>query len=614
MNYVDTIRDSGIDMTDMFCGCGGSTTGAKLAATGVHVRMAINHWDLAIETHNTNHPETDHDCNDISAADPRRYPRTRILWASPECVTHSLAGGGRYDYEYDQQLARAQADLFAEEPPLPNAAAQRSRATMGDVVRFTRHHRYDVVVVENVVDIKRWPLYASWRQEMTALGYQSREVFLNSMFAFPTPQSRDRIYVVFWRAGNRAPNLDFHPPAWCPRCETGVESVQAWRDTPIGRARWGRYQQQYDYVCPRCAGLVEPYYFAAFNCIDWAIPAERIGDRKRPLAAKTLERVAYGLDRFGRQPLIITTRYTSGVDYRVRAAGAGPLPVQPADLSHALLSPFLLQTSRTGAPAFGAAGPADTQTTAQTLGVVGVPFVVDTAFDDPDRSTGSAEVIRAQTTRQTLAVVGSPFLSLQYTPGDARGIHEGAGVITTSDHHALVCPPAWVISMNQYPDKKGVDGAVDPVPTVTTAPARFALAAAPFIADLFGSSKASPVTHQLGAVTAGGVNYGVVSQESVRAFLAHFYSGGGQASGLAEAAPAVTTHDRTAVVEVDPASIRVEDCTFRMLRPHEIGAAMAFPGEYVVLGNQREQVKQLGNAVTPPAARDLIARCIETLL
>jgi DNA (cytosine-5)-methyltransferase 1 len=50
-----------------------------------------------------------------------------------------------------------------------------------------------------------------------------------------------------------------------------------------------------------------------------------------------------------------------------------------------------------------------------------------------------------------------------------------------------------------------------------------------------------------------------------------------------------------------------------MLEPHEIQAAMAFLPDYQVLGNKREQVRQLGNAVTPPAARDLIAAIAESL-
>jgi DNA (cytosine-5)-methyltransferase 1 len=50
-----------------------------------------------------------------------------------------------------------------------------------------------------------------------------------------------------------------------------------------------------------------------------------------------------------------------------------------------------------------------------------------------------------------------------------------------------------------------------------------------------------------------------------------------------------------------------------MLQPHEIAAAMAFPDDYKVLGNQREQIRQYGNAVTPPVMTELFRRCVATL-
>jgi site-specific DNA-cytosine methylase len=63
-------KKSFITLTDQFCGAGGSSIGATMA--GAEVRLAMNHWKLAIETHNTNFPNVDHDCTDISAVNPRR--------------------------------------------------------------------------------------------------------------------------------------------------------------------------------------------------------------------------------------------------------------------------------------------------------------------------------------------------------------------------------------------------------------------------------------------------------------------------------------------------------------------------------------------------------------
>lgn len=77
-------------ITDLFAGAGGSTTGA-IQAPGVDVRIAANHWQLAVDTHNANHPSTDHACVDLHMEDPRNFPRTDMLWASPECTKWSVA-------------------------------------------------------------------------------------------------------------------------------------------------------------------------------------------------------------------------------------------------------------------------------------------------------------------------------------------------------------------------------------------------------------------------------------------------------------------------------------------------------------------------------------------
>lgn len=63
----------------------------------------------------------------------------------------------------------------------------------------------------------------------------------------------------------------------------------------------------------------------------------------------------------------------------------------------------------------------------------------------------------------------------------------------------------------------------------------------------------------------------------------------------------------------EPATIDPEDCTFRMLEPHEIAAGMSFPTDYLWAGTKREKVRMAGNAVTPPAARDLVWAVVESL-
>jgi DNA (cytosine-5)-methyltransferase 1 len=59
--------------------------------------------------------------------------------------------------------------------------------------------------------------------------------------------------------------------------------------------------------------------------------------------------------------------------------------------------------------------------------------------------------------------------------------------------------------------------------------------------------------------------------------------------------------------------VKVEDCLFRMLEPHEIGRAMSFAGDYIVVGNKRERVRQYGNAVTPNVAEVIVSALVEAI-
>ena len=82
-----------LTITDLFCGGGGSSTGA-IQIPGVEIKIAANHLQLAVDVHNQNHPDADHAAVDLHEEDPRYFPRTDILWASPECTKWSQASGG----------------------------------------------------------------------------------------------------------------------------------------------------------------------------------------------------------------------------------------------------------------------------------------------------------------------------------------------------------------------------------------------------------------------------------------------------------------------------------------------------------------------------------------
>jgi DNA (cytosine-5)-methyltransferase 1 len=319
---VSRLIDAGVDagrIIDLFCGAGGSSIGAELA-TGRLV-LGLNHWKRAIETHATNFQHADHDCEDVSSlttAQIRRYlqhAKPTMMIGGPECTNHSIAKGGR--------RRKPQAASLFEDGPAGDAEQDKSRATMWDIARFAEQaillgHPLQAIVVENVVDAFKWGadddggLFNAWLTAIDSLGYEHEIVWLNSMFAPPAPdaapQSRDRMYVVFWRKGIRHPNLRVEPPAWCPHCERLVRGQQTWKKP--GQRPWGRYGAQYLYGCPDCHKPALPGAFPAISIIDPDLPAERIGDRARPLAPNTRERIRRGLERLEREPFAI--RLTHG--------------------------------------------------------------------------------------------------------------------------------------------------------------------------------------------------------------------------------------------------------------------------------------------------------------
>lgn len=404
-----------VTITDMFCGAGGSSTGAVNA--GATVSLAINHWDRAIQTHNANHPDATHVLTDISRSDPWRYPSTTILIASPECTNHTLAKG-------QQRRGLAQLSLFGEASYDP--ADERSRCTMWDPLRWAECHNYQMIILENVVDARFWVMWEAWLHAWDNLGYEHEIVYLNSMFAHPTPQSRDRMYFIAWKRGQRKPDLAILPDAKCSKCGD-VKAVQCWKSA--GK-RAGKYRQQYVYCCPECAQEVTPAFYPAASAIDWTRPITKIGDRQKPLQPKTMQRIEDGLKKFAHEHFLM------GLNHQ------------------------RLQASRTSAP-----------------------WPTQTTYDD-----------------------------------------------------TAIVSPAYLMSYYNH-------GAFEPV--------------------------SQPV-------------------------------------------PTVTTLDRCALVTQDTIP-SAEDCGFRMLEPHEIQAAMAFPSNYIVTGTRREKVKQLGNAVTPPVMQIIVSRCLASL-
>jgi DNA (cytosine-5)-methyltransferase 1 len=540
-----------LTVMDWFCGAGGSSQGAH-AIPGVRVERAANHWERAIESHAANFPNVDHYRGDIREAPVDRWPVTDIFWASPECPQWSNARGKKRDFD-----ASLQGDLF--EGFGPSEEVERSRALMEEVPMYLRgvQQRGGLVkagVVENVVDVRAWDQWDRWIGEIKKLGYETRVIALNSMHAHPrtlhmAPQSRDRLYVAYWHTSlGRTPDWNkwLRPRAWCPTCEQWVQAVQRFKQP--GRDM-GRYRQQYVYRCPNTTcrnSIIEPSTLPAAVAIDWALPGQRIGDRAKPLADKTLARIQAGLDKFARPITLEAAGHTFE-----RRPGVRTWPVD---------------------------APLTAQTTTATKAMAYEPFMVP---------------------------AGGTWRN------DPQSVLDPMACRTTRENDGLAIPPLLIPVEGR--DGKEPASANNPLRT-QTARNETGLAWLPFMVTMRGGGdqlRGRSIHEALGTVSANGNHHGLVTPQAVdwQHLLVPYY-GNGTAKTVAEPVGTLSTRDRYALVKGD---VDINDVLFRMLEPHEIGRAMSFADQYIVLGSKRERVRQYGNAVTPNASEVILCALTEAI-
>ncbi len=245
--------------------CGGGASAGIEAALGRPVDIAINHNAKALAVHLANHPNTLHLREDIRDLDPRKVGAGREVglgWFSPDCTYHSKARGGKPFRDRDR--------------------ARRVRGLAWTVVRWAKERRPRVIMLENVEEFSDWgpllengepdPLrrgqtFRRWHRQLENLGYQ---VDMRELRAcdYGAPTSRKRLFVIA-----RCDDEEIVFPA---------ASHGSW----IG---------------------AQPYRTAA-ECIDWSIPCPSIFTRQRPLAERTLRRIARGVMRYvvySPQPFIV---------------------------------------------------------------------------------------------------------------------------------------------------------------------------------------------------------------------------------------------------------------------------------------------------------------------
>lgn len=157
---------------DLFHGVGGCSIGAREA--GAEIIAGIDYWDVAAETYKRNFPEAVTICDDIRKISPRhlknKIGEIELIVASPECTNHSCARGSR-------------------------ERSEESRKTAYQVTRFTEEFRPKWIIVENVIQMVKWPGYEKIKKKLKTLGYFVKEEKLNAK-DFGVPQSRRRLFLL----------------------------------------------------------------------------------------------------------------------------------------------------------------------------------------------------------------------------------------------------------------------------------------------------------------------------------------------------------------------------------------------------------------------------------
>lgn len=532
-------------IVDNFAGGGGASTGIEMA-TGISVDIAINHDPEAIRMHKTNHPNTKHYCESVWDVDPVKacggHP-VALAWFSPDCKHFSKAKGGK-----------------------PKDKKIRGLAWVA--LRWAALIRPRVIMLENVEEFKTWgPLNRGHRpikakqgltfrkfvSQLQELGYQVQYRELTAA-NYGAPTMRKRFFLVA--------RCDGKPIIW-PEPTHG----------PAGSPEVA-------------AGLRKPY-IGAYTQIDFSLPCpsifdtaekikEKYGTRAvRPLAQKTMERIARGLKKFvldSPEPFIIQCNH--GGERKAQNI-CNPMPTVTGKHGFGLVNPFLVQIGQTG---FAEDRSKAIQSPLPTI-VSKNEHCLATATLIQYHSETSQNEARGQRISEPIMTVDASnryglavsFLHKYYGgryKGDEASPRNLLPTVTTADHNSLCA--ATLIQLNNHCDGRDIK---DPIPTITAGDGHFA---------------------------------------EVRAFLIKYY-GQGTGQDIKEPLDTVTAQDRFGLVTIAGVDYRIIDIGLRMLEPRELYGCQGFPADYIIDRDyawksypRSEQVRRCGNAVCPPVPAALV--------
>jgi len=125
-----------------------------------------------------------------------------------------------------------------------------------------------------------------------------------------------------------------------------------------------------------------------------------------------------------------------------------------------------------------------------------------------------------------------------------------------------------------------------------------------------GRDAVSPITIPSPTIATNN-QLGVVMPNLLPAFVSSYYGNGGNAP-VSQPCPTIRTVQGHALIQPDWTAL-VENCQYRMLSAAEAKQLQGFGRHYVVLGTQKQQFRQIGNAAPPPFAQMLGRAVAESL-
>lgn len=566
-------------VVDNFAGGGGASTGIEMA-TGISVDIAINHDPEAIRMHRTNHPSTKHYCESVWDVDPiqacGRHP-VALAWFSPDCKHFSKAKGGK-----------------------PKDKNIRGLAWVA--LRWAGKVRPRVIMLENVEEFKTWgPLNRGHRPikakqgitfrkfvgQLEALGYQVEYRELTAA-DYGTPTMRKRFFLIA--------RCDGRPIIWPEPTHAPADSLEVAEGTRLPYV--GAYTQiDFSLPCPSIFDTAEEI-------------KEKYGIRAvRPLAPKTMERIARGLKKFvldNPEPFIIQCNH--GGERKPQDI-RNPMPTITGKHGFGVVEPYLVQIGQTGFTADRSKDVREPLTTivSKNEHCLVEPVLSPCIMCNNENNVGASveDPLPTITTGNRNFVV-MPTL-IQYHSETAKNEIRGQQVtepimtVDGSNRYGLVTS-----FLQKYYDG-GYKGAgadlSDPLPTVTTKDHNSICTAT--LIQMNNHCDGRDITKPIPTIPAGGEHFG-----EVRAFLVKYY-GQGTGQDIKDPLGTVTAQDRFGLVTIAGIDYQIVDIGLRMLEPRELYGCQGFPEDYIIDHDsagkaypRSEQVRRCGNAVCPsiPAA------------